>query len=123
MFVKATVLWGIGLVTLVPYGIYYLFFEASKDQYAWLITVLLFWILGYWSLIGPLLMASKVRSVFRAIESARSKEDIEKMLKDPEAKDVVVDFIARENRMPRFLASRVYSLLVTRLSEGAGERG
>lgn len=123
MFVKAAIVWVIGLVTVVPYGIYYLFFEASKDQYAWLITLLLFWILGYWSLIGPLLMGLKVRSVFRAIESARSREDIERMLKDPEAKAVVVDFIARENRIPRFLASRVYSLLVTHLSEGAGERG
>ena len=117
MFVKAAVVWGIGLVTVVPYGIYYLFFEASKDQYALLITLLLFWILGYWSLIGPLLMGLKVRSVFRAIESARSREDIERMLKGSETKDVVVHFIATENRIPRFLAKRVYDLLLTRLSQ------
>jgi hypothetical protein len=36
----------IGLATLVPYGVYYLFFEASRDQYAF--TAVLFWIFGYW---------------------------------------------------------------------------
>jgi hypothetical protein len=116
MFAKALILWIAGLLTMVPYGAYYLFFEASKDQYALIITLILFWIFGYWGVMGPLLMTIKIRSVFRAIESAPSKDRLVKTLKNPEARDVVVDFIATENHIPRFLANRVYDLLVERLS-------
>ena len=117
MLVKATVLWVAGLLTLVPYGTYHLFFEASRDQYALLITLILFWVFGYWGVVGPLLMGLKVRSVFRAIELARSRDDLIKALKSPDTKDVAIDFIATENHIPRFLASRVYDLLIGRLSE------
>jgi hypothetical protein len=130
MLVKATLLWVVGLLTLVPYGTYYLLFEAPREQYALLITLILFWIFGYWSLVGPLFMAVKVRSVFRAIESAGSKDELEKALRSPDARDVAIDFIATENHIPRFLAARVYALLITRMaqrihaqSRGGGEPG
>lgn len=121
MLLKATVLWVIGLLTVVPYGTYYLFFEASRDQYALLITLVLFWIFGYWGVMGPLLAALKVRAVFRAIEQARSRDDLVKTLQSPDAREVAIDFIARENHIPRFLASRVLGLLVERVE--AGGRG
>jgi hypothetical protein len=116
MLVKATALWVVGLFTLVPYGTYHLFFEASRDQYALLITLILFWIFGYWGVAGPLLMTLKVRSVFRAIELAHSKDELIKVLNGPDARHVAVDLIATENHIPRFLASRVYDLLIARLS-------
>ncbi len=116
MLVKATVLWIVGLVTLVPYGTYYLLFHASRDQYALLITLILFWIFGYWGVVGPLLMTLKVRSVFGAIERAHSKDELMKVLKGPDSRHVAVDLIATENHIPRFLASRVYDLLIARLS-------
>jgi hypothetical protein len=116
MLVKATLLWVVGLFTFVPYGTYYLFFEAPRDQYGLLITSILFWIFGYWSLAGPLIMAVKVRRVFRAIESAGSREQLERALKSPEARDVAIDLIATENHIPRFLASRVYQLLTDRIA-------
>jgi hypothetical protein len=115
MVVKATVVWVIGLLTFVPYGTYYLLFKAPRDQYAFLITVILFWIFGYWSLVGPLMMVVKVRRVFRAIESAGSREQLERALKSPEARDVAIDLIATENHIPRFLASRVYRLVTNRM--------
>jgi hypothetical protein len=43
MLAKAILLWVVGLATFVPYGTYYLFFEASRDQYALLVTSILFW--------------------------------------------------------------------------------
>ena len=119
MLVKATLLWVLGLLTLVPYSTYYLFFEASRDQYALLITLVLFWIFGYWGLVGPLLAAVKVRAVFRAIELARTKDELVKALQSPNARDVAVELIATENHIPRFLASRVYELLTRRLAERA----
>lgn len=45
-------LWVVGLLTLVPYGTYYLLVHASADQYALLITLVLFWIFSYWGLLG-----------------------------------------------------------------------
>lgn len=117
MLVKAALVWVAGLLTLVPYGTYYLFFEAPRDQYALLITLILFWIFGYWSLMGPLFMAVKVRSVFRVIESAGSKDELLSALRSADAKDVAVDLIATENHIPRFLAVRVYDLLINRMSQ------
>ena len=116
MLVKVTVLWVVGLLTLVPYGTYYLFFEASRDQYALLITLILFWIFGFWGLMGPLLMALKVRSVFKAIELASSNDELIIVLKGPDTRQIAVDLIAEENHIPRFLASRVYDLLIARLA-------
>lgn len=119
MLLAAVVLWVLGLVTLVPYGTYYLFYEAPRDQYALLIALVLFWIFGYWGVVGPLLAALKVRAVFRAIEAARSSDDLVRTLKSSDARDVAIDFIATENRIPRFLASWVYRVLVSRLVKGA----
>jgi hypothetical protein len=115
----AVIVWVVGLLTFVPYGTYYLLFEAPRDQYAILITSILFWILGYWSLAGPILMAIKVRRVFRAIESAASQGQLLEALKSPDAKDIAIDLIATENHIPRFLASRVYALLMGRLFQRA----
>ena len=124
MLIRATVVWAAGLLTLVPYGTYYLFFEASRDQYALLIVLVLFWIFGYWGVVGPLLAALKIRSVFRAIERARTKDDLIGILRSPEGRDAAIDLIASENHIPRFLAARVYQLLVSRFVDAHGaDRG
>jgi hypothetical protein len=115
MLAKAAILWVVGFLTFVPYGTYYLLLEAHRDQYAVLIASILFWIFGYWSLVGPLLMVVKVRRVFRAIETAGSRAQLEDVLKSPDAKDVAIDLIATEHHIPRFLASRVYALLIERM--------
>jgi hypothetical protein len=115
MLVKAISLWVVGLLTLVPYATYYLLFESSREQYALLITFVLFWIFGYWGVVGPLLAAVKVRSVFRAIELAQSRDDLVKVLEGPDTRDVAIELIASENHIPRFLASRVFDLLARRI--------
>jgi hypothetical protein len=120
MLAKAILIWIVGLITFVPYGTYYLLYEAPREHYAILITSILFWIFGYWGVAGPLLMMLKVRSVFRAVESAQSRRELERALQSPDAREVAIDLIARENRIPRFLASRVFALLVIRLSQRIG---
>jgi hypothetical protein len=114
MLAKAILLWVVGLATFVPYGTYYLFFEASRDQYALLVTSILFWIVGYWGVAGPLIMLVKVRSVFRAIELAGSHEQLEQAIKSPDAKHVAIDLIATENHIPRFVAGWIYQRLIRR---------
>lgn len=108
--------WILGLLTLVPYGTWYLFVHATRDQYALLITLILFWIFGYWGVVGPILAAVKVRQVMRAIELANSGDDLVKALRSPEAREVAIDLIATENHLPRFLAARLYQRLVSRLA-------
>ena len=64
MLARATLIWVAGLLTLVPYGTWYLLFEAPRDQYALLIVGLLFWgwLWGTWGVVlgVPILMALKV---------------------------------------------------------------
>jgi hypothetical protein len=112
---KAIWIWFIGLLTLVPYCIYQLLFEATRDQYVLLIMLPLFWIFGYWGVVGPILLTVKMRSVMRMIESARSRDDLLEALRSPEAREAAIDLIASENRIPRFLAARACTLLSERL--------
>ena len=111
----AVVVWIVGLLSAVPYGTYYLFYHALRDEYAFLIVFVLFWIFGYWGVVGPLLAAIKVRAVFRAIEQAQSKGKLIETLRSGETEDAVITLIASENRIPRFLAAKVYRLLVKKL--------
>ena len=108
----AIAVWLFGLFTAVPYATYYLLYEAPRGQYALLITFVLFWIFGYWGVVGPLLAVVKVRRVFRALEGAKSKEELMKALRSDESRDVAIDLIATDNHIPRFLARRVYGLLI-----------
>lgn len=120
MLVWCVIAWVAGLLTLVPYGTYYLLYHAEPDQYALLITLVLFWIFGFWGVVGPVLGALKVRSVFRAIERARTQGDLMEVLRSNQTREVAIDFIASENRIPRFLAARVYRLLIEKLSVAEG---
>ena len=112
----AILIWVAGLVTLVPFGTYYLFFHAPRDQYVLLIVGVVFWIFGYWGVVGPLLAALKVRSVFRSLERALAQGCLKEALQRKETQEVAVDFIASENRIPRFLAAKVYRRLAERLA-------
>jgi hypothetical protein len=116
MLAKAMFIWVAGLLTIVPYGTYYLLFQAQREEYAFLIVLLLFWVLGYWSVAGPLLAVAKVRKVLRAIEQVRSKDDLLVALQSAETRDVAIDLIASDNHIPRFMATYVYQLLIKKLA-------
>ena len=115
MVIKAVVVWIVGLVTLVPYVTWFVLFRASPDQYAILITLVLFWVFGFWGVAGPLIALVKVRTVFRALEQVQTKDELLSTLRSADARDVAIDLIATENHIPRFLAVRVYTLLLSRL--------
>src|SRR5690606_9330777 len=68
----AVLLWIVGLLTIVPYGIYHLIFHVEREHLAFNITLVLFWIFGYWGVVGPILAAIKVRAAFRALERAHA---------------------------------------------------
>lgn len=119
----AVLAWIVGLLTVVPYATYYLFVRAPRDQYALLITLVLFWIFGFWGVVGPILTAVKVRSVFRTLERSHAEGTLLQALRGAETRDVAVTMIASENRIPRFVAAKVYRLLVQRLSMAAASSG
>jgi len=116
MLRKATVVWILGLLTAVPYATRYLLFRAPREQYALLITFVLFWIFGYWGLVGPIVSIVKVRSVFGAIQQTRSREELVAVLQSEDARNVAIEHIASEYRIPRFLASRVLKLATERIA-------
>jgi hypothetical protein len=117
MLRKATALWIVGLLTVVPYATWHLFFRAPREQYAVLITFVLFWIFGYWGLVGPIVSIVKVRSVFRTIQQTRSRDELVAVLRSEDAQNVAINHIASEYRIPRFLASRVLKLVTERIAE------
>ena len=120
MIARAAAIWVAGLLTVVPYATWHLLFEAPREQYPALIVFVLFWVFGYWGAVGPLIAAVKIRRVFRAIEGAKSREALVATLRSADARDAFIDLIASENRIPRFLATRVYALLARRLTPPAG---
>jgi hypothetical protein len=116
MLRKATIIWVAGLFTLVPYGVYYLLYEAQRSEYALWICLVLFWVFGFWSIAGPLLGALKVRRVFRVLERAKLKDELLATFRSAEGRDVAIDLIMKDAHIPRFLAARVYALFVRRVA-------
>lgn len=112
----ALIVWLAGLLTLVPYGVHYLFVNASREQYAVLITFLLFWVFGYWGVAGPILAIVKSRRLLKRLEAAHAEGRLKEALRSQETADVAVDWVASENKIPRFLAARLVRLLARRLS-------
>lgn len=116
MLFSAVGLWVVGLLTIVPYATYSLLFVAQPDRYALLIVLPLFWIFGYWGVVGPMLAVAKVRRVLKALERAQVEGRLKEALCSKEATEVAIDLIASENGIPRFLAAKVHRLLVGRLT-------
>lgn len=115
MMLGIFVLWMIGILTIVPYSIYRLLFYAQGDEYALLIVVPFFWIFGFWGVVGPIVAVVRVRRVMKAIESAGSMEQIRQAYERNDGEEVIVDFIATENRLPRFLARVIYRFVLRQL--------
>ncbi len=120
MVKRITILWVLVLVTLVPYSAYYLLFEAQRDEYALLITFILFWIFGFWGVAGPLISAIKIRRVFKMLETVQTKQQFLDIINKKESEEAAIEFIATENKIPKFIASKVYSRLVKQLNEKQG---
>jgi hypothetical protein len=122
VFVVACAIWVLGLVTVVPYATYYLLYFASRSEYAALITFILFWIFGFWGIAGPLITFVKVRALFRKLHQAQTAEALIQALHNRDAEKIVIDMIAADNRLPRFVAVRVYRLLMARLAKDRGAK-
>jgi hypothetical protein len=119
MVKRIALLWVLGLVTIVPLGIYHLLYYARRDEYAFLITIVLFWVFGFWGVVSPILAVVKIRRVFSALEMAKSGEEFKNVLRNPDSQDVAISLIASENHIPKFLARRIYNRIVSGLSKAS----
>lgn len=116
-----TMLWLVGLLTLVPYSIWYLLFEATRDEYALYIVTPLFWIFGYWGVVGPLLSAWKVRQLMNALDRINNREELMRLIQSEDSKEAAIELIASENKLPKFIARRLYNKLATTLAKNKTE--
>jgi len=110
--ILAVTVWVIGLVTAVPLAGYHLLHRAPRDQYVLLIAFIIGWVFFYWSVVGPILMLLKLRFVYRGFQQVRSVEDLRRWIAEGETEDVIIDWIAKKHRIPRFLARRAYRYLL-----------
>ncbi len=119
---RITAVWILGIVLLVPYAIYRLLFIAEPDEYAFLIVFPLFWVFGFWGVVGPIFAAVKGHRLIRALERAQDADSLRKAFDEHEGDEVVIELIATENRLPRWLARRIYHKVKPRLVELAAAR-
>ncbi len=112
-----TTLWIVGLLTLVPYSIWYLLFEATRDEYAFYIVMPLFWIFGYWGVVGPLLSAWKVRQLMNALDRINNRDELMRLIQSEDSKEAAIELIASENNLPKFIARQLYNKLAARLTK------
>ncbi len=113
-----TTIWVAGLLTLVPYSIWYLLFDATtSDEYAFFIVFPLFWIFGYWGVLGPLIAAWKVRRFMNALDQVNNGEELTRLIRSEESKDTAIELLASETHLPKFIARRLYEKLSKRLAE------
>jgi len=117
MIIRITLIWVIGLISIVPYGTYQLLFHAQRDEYAFLITLILFWVFGFWAIVGPLLSAYKIHRLFRLLESTQSKNQLIQIIKHQDSQDAAIKLLALENHIPKFLAKKLYQRIQKNLSE------
>ena len=117
MVKKITIIWVLVLITFVPYAIYYLLFVASRSEYAILILFILFWIFGFWGVAGPIIAIVKARKIFISIKQVKSVEELKMIVQRSEAREIAVDLIASENHIPKFIARRVYNLILKSFSK------
>ena len=57
----------------------------------------------------------KVRRIFRALERSQSRADVEGILRSPETRELAIDAIASEHRLPRVAARWICQMLAARL--------
>ncbi|HEX5000242.1 MAG TPA: hypothetical protein VFY29_18620 [Terriglobia bacterium] len=122
MFIRALVIWVAGLFTIVPGAAYYLLFYAEREQYVWLVGLILVWVFGFWTIVGPVLAGIRAQRVLTRLEQANSRSEIIETLETREAQDAIIDLIASDTHLPRFFVRFVCLRLRPRLSTALRSR-
>ena len=114
---RITLLWIAGIVLIVPYSTYQLLFVAQREDYALLIVLPLFWLFGFWGVVGPVLAAWRVHRLINALGAATNSGEARKAFEENDGKETLVDMLANEHRVPRFVARRALDRVMSRIQE------
>ena len=117
MMLRIFLLWLVGIALIVPYSINQLLFHAERDEYAFLIVAPLFWVFGFWGVVGPLIGAWRVHKLMSALDAARDASQIREAFERNEGREVIVDLIASEHGLPRFVARWLYDRVARKVQE------
>jgi hypothetical protein len=115
MMFRIFLLWILGGLLIVPYSIHRLLFYADRDEYAFLIVMPLFWIFGFWGVVGPMIAALRIHRIMKALESAGDANQVREAFERHDGREVIIDLIASENRLPRFIARMLYTKIAGKL--------
>lgn len=117
MIWRITLFWIVAGFIIVPWCINRLLFHAPRDEYAILIVFPLFWIFGFWGVVGPAVGAWKVHKLMNALEHITDRQQLIDAYQRHEGKEIIVDLIASDTGLPKFIARRFYDRVVSRLIE------
>ena len=118
MILRITALWVLGIVILIPLSLYRLVFHAQPEEYAFLIVAPLFWVFGFWGVVGPLLAAQRIHRLMKALEKAQNAAQAKAAWDENDGDEAAVDLLASENRLPKFLARWLYRRVKRKLLPG-----
>lgn len=107
----------LGWLTLVPYCVWQLCTNATKDNLALLIMLPVGWILFYFPIVVPLLSAWKIRQLMKLLDDPEKLVAKLREVKDGEGRERVIDFIARENGVPKFVIRWLYRRIEPHLQQ------
>lgn len=116
MTFRIVLLWIIGGIIIIPYAVYHLVFTAQRDEYAFLIVIPLFWIFGFWGVVAPLIAAYKVHRLMKSLDQATSQAALHAAYERNDGREIIIDLIAKDNKIPRFIARRLYDRVATKLA-------
>ena len=124
MIFRILVLWVLGMIILIPLSLYRLLFHAHPQEYAFLIVAPLFWVFGFWGVVGPMLAAQRIHRLMKALGKAQDAAQARAAWEENGGDEAAVDLIASENRLPKFLARWLYNRVKRRLlpEESAAQR-
>ncbi len=118
---RVMALWIVGLVTIIPFCVYRLFWVAEPVEYPFLIVVPLVWVFGFWPVAGPLVLVWRIGGFMKRIQKAQNIGDLKEAYEKHDGRDLVIEVVARESGIPRFIAEKIYDKVVERLKEQIAE--
>ena len=85
----------------------------------WAVIVMfpIFWIFGFWGVVGPAIGAWRVHKLMNALEHIKDRQQLIEAYERHEGKEIIVDLIASDTGLPKFIARRFYDRVVSQLIE------
>jgi len=104
-------IWLAGLASFVPVLAVRLIFWAPREEYPLLITLILFWLFGYWSIVGPAAVAWRLYRIVRALRQSAASRNTVQGPSPAELEGIGVALLEGDQGVPRPLARWIVALV------------